>query len=70
MSSRQSPRVVLLRLCEAAAYLGVGKRFMRRLVNERRIRHRKLGQYLYFDVADLDAFRDSRIVEPAADARL
>ena len=41
---------------EAALYLGRGERFLRRLVFERRIRHYKVGKFLSFDKADLDAF--------------
>ena len=49
---------------EAAAYLGRGERFLRRLVFERRIRYRKVGRFLAFDRADLDAFLDAQVVEP------
>ncbi len=41
---------------QAADYLGVEVRFMRRLVLERRIRHAKVGKYVRFFPADLDAF--------------
>lgn len=45
----------LLDVAGAAAYLGVGERFIRRLVEERRVRHRKVGRFLRFAPADLDA---------------
>jgi excisionase family DNA binding protein len=41
---------------EAAAYLGVSERFIRRLVQERRIPFHRVGKFLRFDVEDLDAF--------------
>lgn len=49
---------------EAALYLGRGERFLRRLVFERRIRHYKVGKFLSFDKADLDAFLTAEVVEP------
>jgi excisionase family DNA binding protein len=51
---------------EAAAYLGRGERFLRRLVFERRIRYYKVGKFLAFDVADLEAFLNAEVVEPVA----
>ena len=45
-----------LTLIEAAAYLNVTPRFMRRLVAERRIAFHKVGALLRFRVEDLDAF--------------
>jgi excisionase family DNA binding protein len=50
------PRARYLSIVEAADYLNVGVRFMRRLVGDRRIRHYKVGKFLRFDPADLDAF--------------
>jgi excisionase family DNA binding protein len=41
---------------EAGECLGVGERFVRRLVAERRIPYYKLGRYVRFAAADLDAF--------------
>lgn len=49
---------------EAALYLGRGERFLRRLVFERRIRHYKVGKFLSFERADLDAFMTAEVVEP------
>ncbi len=51
---------------EAGAYLGIGARFMRRLVTERRIAFVRVGRFLRFDTADLDAFLAAGRVEPDA----
>lgn len=48
---------------EAAVYLNVTPRFMRRLVSERRIAFHKVGALLRFRVEDLDAFFDAGRVE-------
>ncbi len=44
----------MLTIPQAAARLGVGERFVRRLIHERRIPHHKLGKYIRFEPADLD----------------
>jgi excisionase family DNA binding protein len=54
-----------LTLPEAAEYLNVSQRFMRRLVAERRIVFHKLGHLLRFHVADLDRLLAAGRVEPA-----
>ena len=46
----------LLTVAEAAAHLGVAEGFVRRLVLERRVRFYKVGRYVRFRVADLNAF--------------
>ncbi len=46
----------LLSVEDVAGRLCVPKRFVYRLVEERRIPHTKLGRYLRFDPADVDAF--------------
>ena len=48
---------------EAGDYLGTGERFIRRLVNERRIRFHKFGKLVRLDVADLDEFIAASAVE-------
>jgi len=53
-----------LTLAEAADYLNVSQRFMRRLVAERRIAFHKLGHLLRFRAADLDLFLSAGRVEP------
>lgn len=57
----------LLTIPEAAARLGTPTRFVRRLVAERRIGFTKVGRYVRFSHADLDAFIAAGRVEPAAD---
>ncbi|WP_322632920.1 helix-turn-helix domain-containing protein [Glycomyces albidus] len=48
---------------DAAAYMSVPVRFIRRLVAEKRIRYRKVGKYVRFDIKDLDAFLDEGLCE-------
>lgn len=54
----------LLDVAGAARYLGVTVGFIRRLVHERRLRYYKLGKFVRFRVADLDAFVERGRVEP------
>jgi excisionase family DNA binding protein len=54
---------VLLDIAEAAEYLGVTTRFIRTLVQERRVVHYKLGKSVRFTTADLDAFVEAGRVE-------
>lgn len=66
---RQSPthelaRPDLLDAAGAAEHLGTPLRFIRRLVAERRIRFYKVGHYVRFARADLDAFLAEGRVEP------
>ena len=53
-----------LTLTQAAAYLNVSERFVRRLVAERRIAFHKVGHFLRFRATDLDAFLEAGRVEP------
>lgn len=46
----------LLDVAQAANYLTVSERFVRRLVAERRVPFVKLGKFVRFYRADLDAF--------------
>ncbi len=46
----------LLDLDGVATRLGVGERYVRRLVEERRIPYRKIGRYLRFDQAEVEAW--------------
>lgn len=57
-----SPRVIGVE--DAAVYLSVPVRFIRRLVFERRIRYYKVGKYVRFAKEDLDAFLEGEVVEP------
>ena len=63
--SHRSP----LDLVEAASYLNVNERYIRRLVAERRVRYLKVGRLLRFRVEDLETFLDSCRVEPATGRR-
>ena len=61
MTERQAP----LTLAEAAAYLNVTERYVRRLVAERRVAYHKVGRLLRFRAADLDAlFEGGRVEVP------
>ena len=59
MTERQAP----LTLSEAAAYLNVTERYVRRLVAERRVAYHKVGRLLRFLPADLDALFEAGRVE-------
>lgn len=64
MTSPDSPQQPqYLDVHQAATYLGTGERFIRRLVAERRIVFYKVGKYVRFAVADLDAFAQSGRVD-------
>ncbi|WP_175411952.1 helix-turn-helix domain-containing protein [Streptomyces sp. TRM64462] len=54
----------LLNVAEAADRLGVGERFIRRLVSERRIRYVKVGKHVRIAGSVLDAYVEERTVEP------
>lgn len=56
--------VCLLSIDDAAQQLGVGVRFLRRLVDERRIRFFKIGRHLRFLSTDLQEFIAAGAVEP------
>ncbi len=47
-----------------AVRLGVSVRFVRRLVAERRMPFLKIGKFIRFDPADVDAWIESRRVGP------
>ncbi|MEV6661793.1 helix-turn-helix domain-containing protein [Nocardia fluminea] len=49
---------------QAAEYLGTGVRFIRRIVAERRVVFYKVGNYVRFKRADLEAFAQAGRVEP------
>jgi excisionase family DNA binding protein len=57
----------LLSIEEAAAYLGVTPRWMRRAVERRTLPHIKLGRLVRFDQADLEAYLAEQRVEPAGE---
>ena len=62
---RRGPNAPLINIEQAAVSLGVSVRFMRRLVNERRIPFHKVGRYVRFDRSDIDQFVLDGRVEPA-----
>ncbi|WP_443217673.1 excisionase family DNA-binding protein [Saccharothrix sp. CCNWYY140] len=49
---------------EAAAYLNTSVRFVRRLIADRRVTFYKVGRYVRFKRADLEAFVQAGKVEP------
>ncbi|UGT58330.1 helix-turn-helix domain-containing protein [Nocardia asteroides] len=51
---------------QAAEYLGTGVRFIRRIVAERRVVFYKVGNYVRFKRADLEAFAQAGRVEVAS----
>ncbi len=57
------PSVALLDVDAVAERLGVTPRFVRRLVNERRIPFHKIGRYVRFDPADVDRFVEGARVD-------
>lgn len=65
-SGSQSERDVgvLLDVHGAAQRLGVSVRFVRRLVEQRRVPFMKIGKFIRFDPATLDEWARSQSVEP------
>ena len=59
------PSAPLIDIDQTAARLGVTPRFVRRLVNERRIPFHKIGKFVRFDPADVDRYIVRGRVEPA-----
>ena len=56
-----SPRVIGVE--DAASYMSVPERFIRRLVAEKRIRYYKVGKYVRFELRDLDTFIEANLME-------
>jgi excisionase family DNA binding protein len=48
---------------EAASYINMSPRFVRRLVNQRRLPYCRLGSVIRIRLADLDALMDEALVE-------
>ncbi|MFI9580458.1 excisionase family DNA-binding protein [Streptomyces sp. NPDC052236] len=59
----------LLTVEEAAEHLGTGVRFIRRLIQERRIRYVKLGKHVRIPDGALTAYVEERTVEPVRSSR-
>ena len=55
----------LIDIAGLAERLGVGERFVRRLVNERRIPFLKIGRHVRFDLDDVEAWISDSRVEPS-----
>ena len=53
---RPLPSAPLIDIDQAAVRLGVTPRFVRRLVDERRIPFHKIGKFVRFDPADIDRY--------------
>lgn len=56
--------VPLLDIRGAASYMGVTERFVRRLIEERRIPYYKVGKFVRFSEEDLDDFLTSVRILP------
>lgn len=54
----------LIGVDEAAERLGISTRTVRRLVNQRKIRHLRFGRLIRLNVWDVDNFLTSATVEP------
>ena len=63
MSSFQPKYRSILTISQAAEVLNVSDRFMRRLVSERRIAFIKVGRFVRFDRATLDAYLERHTIE-------
>ena len=53
-----------LSVAEAAEHLNTSVRFVRRLVAERRVAFHKVGRFVRFRAADLEAFAQQGRIEP------
>jgi excisionase family DNA binding protein len=53
-----------LTIKEAGAVSGMGERFIRRMVNERRIRFCRVGRFIRIEERDLIDFMQANMVEP------
>lgn len=66
LSDRSTLSVALLDVSQVASRLGVTTRFVRRLVDERRIPFCKIGKFVRFDPVDIDAWIAARRVDSVA----
>lgn len=60
----------LIDITTAAQHLGVTPRHIRRLVAERRIPYLKVGHYIRFDPAELQAWLDQHRIQPTGERLL
>ncbi|MFT6392768.1 MAG: excisionase family DNA binding protein [Ilumatobacter sp.] len=64
MNPSGRPSACWVRIEAAAEWLGLGVRFLRRLVAEKRIPYSKVGKYLLFDLNKLDDWVRSQHIDP------
>jgi excisionase family DNA binding protein len=64
MTEPAKPPNQLLDTSGAAEYLDVSEAFIRRIVVERRVRYYKVGKFVRFRPADLDAFVEAGRTDP------
>ncbi|HEX3538857.1 MAG TPA: helix-turn-helix domain-containing protein [Acidimicrobiales bacterium] len=57
-------RQTWLTVKEAGEVSGMGERFIRRMVNERRIRFYRVGRFIRIEERDLLALMEANMVEP------
>ena len=62
MSNNKDTSGRLLQTDAAAAYLGIARRTLQELVQNRKVSFIKIGRSIRFDPADLDTFIESRRV--------
>lgn len=63
-TTAEQPRRLPLSVAEAAAYLNVPERFVRRLIAERRVPFLKVGYHVRLRPEDLDVYLEGCVVEP------
>lgn len=63
-STLPAPARILLGVPEAAVYLTISERSLRRMIAGRKIAYTKIGNLVRFEPEDLDAFVASGRVEP------
>ena len=63
MQTNNPPTEDLIDAEQLAARLGVSKRYVRRMIEERRIPFHKIGRYVRFRPTDVDDYLASRRVE-------
>ena len=62
----ERPTRALLDVNQVAERMCVSPRFIRRLIEERRIPFCKLGKFVRFDPVDIEAWIEARRVDPAS----
>ena len=62
----ERPTRALIDVNQVSERMCVSPRFIRRLIEERRIRFCKLGKFVRFDPVDIEAWIEARPVDPAS----